>query len=57
MTVLHPGPLATNIVKRGGAVSEERRDRENAFLAKRGLALDRVARETLDKLRLNPAGP
>ena len=55
VTVLYPGPLATNIVNRGGAVSEERRDRENAFLAKRGLALDRVARETLDKLRLNPA--
>jgi NAD(P)-dependent dehydrogenase (short-subunit alcohol dehydrogenase family) len=55
VTALYPGPLATNIVNRGGAESEESRARENAFLAKRGLALDRVARETLDKLRGNPA--
>ncbi len=55
VTVLYPGPLATNLVSRGGAASEERSDRENSFLAKRGLALDRVARETLDKLDANPA--
>jgi hypothetical protein len=36
-------------------MSEESRVRENAFLAKHGLALDRVARKTLDKLGGNPA--
>ena len=36
-------------------MSEERRDHDNAFLAKRGLALDHVARKTLDKLPMNPA--
>jgi short-subunit dehydrogenase len=54
VTVLYPGPLPTSLVHSGVADSAERRDREEKFLAKRGLPMDRVVRRCLDELLTNP---
>jgi short-subunit dehydrogenase len=54
VTELYPGPLATAIVRRGGADSEEMRAREEAFLARRGQPLERVARLAIDRLARDP---
>jgi short-subunit dehydrogenase len=54
VTVLYPGPLPTSLVHSGIADSAERREREETFLAKRGLPIDRVARRCLDELLTDP---
>jgi NAD(P)-dependent dehydrogenase (short-subunit alcohol dehydrogenase family) len=55
VTVAYPGPLPTAIVRKGFCDREERRERENHFLANRGLPLTEVARRCLDKLVRNPS--
>jgi short-subunit dehydrogenase len=54
VTVLYPGPMHTSLVARGVAESEERRSREEQFLANRGISTERVARRCLDQLLRNP---
>jgi len=55
VTLLYPGPLHTSLVRRGICDSEQRREREEKFLASRGIPLDRVARRCLDRLLANPS--
>jgi short-subunit dehydrogenase len=54
VTLLYPGPLHTGIVRSGVCDSEQRREREEQFLIRRGLNVERVARRSLDKLLHNP---
>jgi len=54
VTLLYPGPLSTGLVRNGICDSESRRNREEQFLIRRGLPLERVARRCLDKLLTNP---
>src|SRR5207244_719315 len=55
VTLLYPGPLQTGIVSSGFCESEQRRQREEQLLKRRGLPVDRVARRCLDKLLNNPS--
>jgi NAD(P)-dependent dehydrogenase (short-subunit alcohol dehydrogenase family) len=55
VTLLYPGPLPTSLVRNGVSDSEERREREEQFLLRRGIPLERVARRCLDKLLTNPS--
>jgi short-subunit dehydrogenase len=54
VTELYPRPLPTAIVRRGGSDSEEMRAREEAFLARRGQPIERVARRAIDGLARDP---
>ena len=54
ISVLYPGPLRTNLVRNGISDSDERRRREEQFLAARGLRPEVVARRCLDALPRNP---
>src|SRR5205823_12634935 len=54
VTVLYPGPLPTSLVRTGVHDSEARRDREEMFLLRRGLRLERVVRKCLDELLSDP---
>jgi len=54
VTLLYPGPLNTSLVRNGISDSDQRRQREEQFLAKRGLSLERVVRRCLDELCANP---
>jgi NAD(P)-dependent dehydrogenase (short-subunit alcohol dehydrogenase family) len=54
VTVLYPGPLPTSLVRTGFSDSKECGEREERFLFKRGLPLDRVARKCLDRLLFDP---
>jgi len=55
VTLLYPGPLHTSLVRNGFSDSEQRRRREEQFLTRRGLPLQRVARRCLDRLLTNPS--
>ena len=55
VTLLYPGPLATNLVSCGLADSEDRRTRESQFLEELGLPLDLVARRAISALQRNPS--
>ncbi len=55
VTLLYPGPLRTDLVSRGICDSEQRRKREEEFLMRRGLPVERVARQCLDKLLTDPS--
>ena len=54
VTLLYPGPLPTGLVRSGICDSEERRKREEQFLMRRGLRIERVARRCLDDLLTDP---
>lgn len=55
VTLLFPGPVDTNLVRRGRAANEAQREREVAFLASRAIPAERVARRCLDAVRKNRA--
>lgn len=55
VTVLYPGPLHTTLVRSGVFDSAEQLQREEKFLQKRGLSLERVAQRSLDRLVTNPS--
>jgi len=54
VTLLYPGPLQTGLVRSGICDSESRREREEKFLKRRGLRVERVARQCFDDLLSNP---
>jgi short-subunit dehydrogenase len=54
VTILYPGPIATNLVTTGISESEEHRRLEEDFVQWRGLCADRVANLTADRLLRNP---
>lgn len=55
VTTLFPGPVKTDIVRRGRAVSASQRDAEAAFLDRRALDPAHVARRCLDGVRRDHA--
>jgi short-subunit dehydrogenase len=55
VTVAYPGPVATNIVRDGRAADAAARDAEAAFLARRGVAAERVAAKILRGVERNAA--
>jgi short-subunit dehydrogenase len=55
VTLLYPGPVDTNIVRDGRAVSEEQKQAETAFLARRAISTEYVAARTLRGIRRNSA--
>ena len=55
VTILYPGPLQTSLISSGISDSAERLEREEQFLRDRGLSLERVARQCLDRLVTNPS--
>ena len=55
VTLLYPGPLATNLVSGGMSDSLERRTRELEFLKARGLPLELVARRSISAVLKNPS--
>ncbi len=55
VTVLYPGPVDTRIVREGRAASEGQRTREVAFLARRAIPAETVARATLRGIDRNAA--
>lgn len=55
LTVLYPGPVDTGIVREGRAASEGQRMRERAFLARRAIPAETVARATLRGIDRNAA--
>lgn len=55
VTLLYPGPLQTGLVRSGISDSETRREREEQFLKRRGLSVERVAKKCVDYLLKNPS--
>ena len=55
VTVLYPGPVSTNIVRDGRVDDETAREREAAFLAKRGISPQRVSRAAMRGIERNAA--
>lgn len=53
VTILFPGPVDTGLVRRGRAVSSAQRDAEAAFLARRAVPADHVARRCLRGVEQN----
>lgn len=53
VTVLYPGPVATNIIRDGRATGDEQKTAEDSFLKRRGVPPDLVARRTLHAIRRN----
>lgn len=55
VTLLFPGPVDTNLVRKGDAVDPKQRDQEAAFLARRAIPVERVAARCLRGVRKNAA--
>lgn len=55
VTVLYPGPVDTNILRRGRSVDAAQRDAEADFLASRAVPVERVAQRAVDGIRRNAA--
>lgn len=55
VTLLFPGPVDTNLIRRGYAVDPLQQARETSFLVSRGIASQRVARACLAGIRANRA--
>jgi NAD(P)-dependent dehydrogenase (short-subunit alcohol dehydrogenase family) len=53
VTLLFPGPVDTELVRSGRAVDPDQREREAAFLARRGLPPERVAERCLRAVERN----
>jgi short-subunit dehydrogenase len=55
VTVVYPGPVQTNIVRDGRAVSEAQRQAEAAFLASRAIPAEQVAAKVMRGVKKNAA--
>jgi NAD(P)-dependent dehydrogenase (short-subunit alcohol dehydrogenase family) len=55
VTLLYPGPVATNLLQQGRAYSEAQRQQELAFLSKRAISVEVVAKKTLRAVQRNTA--
>ncbi len=55
LTVVYPGPVATNIVADGRVANEQQRRAELEFLSRRAIPAERVAKRVVDSIRKNPA--
>jgi NAD(P)-dependent dehydrogenase (short-subunit alcohol dehydrogenase family) len=55
VTLLFPGPVDTNLVRRGRATDTQQREREAEFLAARAVSPERVAKRCLAAMRSNRA--
>jgi len=55
VTVLYPGPVATELIDRGRAVDEQQRTAEARFVADRAVPAARVGRKAVAALRRGPA--
>lgn len=55
LTVIYPGPVRTNLLIDGRAVSETQRQAEMDFLTSRAIPADRVASKVIGAIRRNPS--
>jgi short-subunit dehydrogenase len=55
VTVVYPGPVNTNLVRDGRAINDQARQEEVEFLARRGLPVDRVARQIIRAIERDAA--
>jgi len=53
MTIVYPGPVQTNLLIDGRAVSERQREKEMRFLASRAIPADLVAKKVVRGMRKN----